>query len=152
MGDSQVCRSELCRKRIRFKKEGLSGTSDMPFQVTDVGKPLASATRILNKGILLSSRALSNMSGVLSPLYKFMSLHFRGPVPPDVYLSRQLQLCRHPESSHMPQTNVQGSGGEFSMFTSMAARYLSITLVPPRNHVAGLALDIWKRHRPSLII
>ena len=38
------------QKRIRFKKEGLSGVSDMLFQVTDVGKPLASVTRILDKG------------------------------------------------------------------------------------------------------
>ena len=27
------------QKRIRFKKEGLGGISDMLFQVTDVGKP-----------------------------------------------------------------------------------------------------------------
>ena len=38
------------QKRIRFKKEGLGGISDMLFQVTDVGKPLASVTRILDKG------------------------------------------------------------------------------------------------------
>ena len=38
------------QKRIRFKKEGLSGVSDMLFQVTDVGKPLASVKRILDKG------------------------------------------------------------------------------------------------------
>ena len=37
------------QKRIRFKKEGLGGISDMLFQVTDVGKPLASVTRILDK-------------------------------------------------------------------------------------------------------
>ena len=39
------------QKRIRSKKEGLGGISDMLFQVTDVGKPLASATRILDKVI-----------------------------------------------------------------------------------------------------
>ena len=38
------------QKRIRNKKVGLSGNSDMFFQVTDVGKPLASVTRILDKG------------------------------------------------------------------------------------------------------
>ena len=38
------------QKRIRFKKEGLSGISDILFQVTDVGKPLASVMRILDKG------------------------------------------------------------------------------------------------------
>ena len=37
------------QKRIRFKKEGLGGISDMLFQVTDVGKPLASVTRILSE-------------------------------------------------------------------------------------------------------
>ena len=35
---------------FRFKKEGLSGISDMLFQVTDVGKPLASVTRTLDEG------------------------------------------------------------------------------------------------------
>ena len=44
------------QKRIRFKKEGLSGVSDMLFQVTDVGKPLASVTRMLVKEIPLSFR------------------------------------------------------------------------------------------------
>ena len=37
------------QKRIRFKKEGLGGISDMLFQVTDVGKPLAFVTHILDK-------------------------------------------------------------------------------------------------------
>ena len=36
-------------KKIRFKKEGLGGINDMLFQVTDVGKPLASVSRILDK-------------------------------------------------------------------------------------------------------
>ena len=40
----------LGQKRIRFKKEGLSGVSDMLFKVTDVGEPLASVTWILDKG------------------------------------------------------------------------------------------------------
>ena len=35
-------------KKIRFKKEGLGGTNDMLFQVTDVGKPVASVSRILD--------------------------------------------------------------------------------------------------------
>ena len=37
-------------KKIRFRREGLSGINDMLFQVTNVGKPLASVTRILDKG------------------------------------------------------------------------------------------------------
>ena len=37
-------------KKIRFQKEGLEGISNMFFQVTDVGKPLASVSRILDKG------------------------------------------------------------------------------------------------------
>ena len=37
-------------KKTRFRREGLSGINDMLFQVTDVGKPLASVTRILDKG------------------------------------------------------------------------------------------------------
>ena len=37
-------------KKVRFRKEGLSGVSNMLFQVTDVGKPLASVARILDKG------------------------------------------------------------------------------------------------------
>ena len=37
-------------KRVRFKKEGLNGINSMVFQVTDVGKPLASVSRILDKG------------------------------------------------------------------------------------------------------
>ena len=37
-------------KRARFGKEGLEGISNMLFQVTDVGKPLASVARILDKG------------------------------------------------------------------------------------------------------
>ena len=37
-------------KKVRFKKEGLNGINSMLFQVTDVGKPLASVTRILDKG------------------------------------------------------------------------------------------------------
>ena len=37
-------------KRVRFRKEGLPGVSNMLFQVTDVGKPVASVTRILDKG------------------------------------------------------------------------------------------------------
>ena len=37
-------------KKIRFKKECLGGINDMLFQVTDVGKPLASVSRILDKG------------------------------------------------------------------------------------------------------
>ena len=37
-------------KRVRFRKEGLGGTNSMVFQVTDVAKPLASVSRILDKG------------------------------------------------------------------------------------------------------
>ena len=37
-------------KKVRFKKEGLAGVNSMLFQVTDVGKPLASVARILDKG------------------------------------------------------------------------------------------------------
>ena len=37
-------------KKIRFRKECLGGINDMLFQVTDVGKPLASVSRILDKG------------------------------------------------------------------------------------------------------
>ena len=37
-------------KRVRFRKDGLDGISNVLFQVTDVGKPLASVTRILDKG------------------------------------------------------------------------------------------------------
>ena len=37
-------------KKIRFRREGLSGINDRLLQVTDVGKPLASVTRILDKG------------------------------------------------------------------------------------------------------
>ena len=37
-------------KRVRFKKEGLNGVNSMLFQVTDVGKPLASVAKILDKG------------------------------------------------------------------------------------------------------
>ena len=37
-------------KKIRFKKEGLGGINDMLFQVTDVGKPLASVSKTLDKG------------------------------------------------------------------------------------------------------
>ena len=36
-------------KRVRFKEEGLNGINSMVFQVTDVGKPLASVSRILDK-------------------------------------------------------------------------------------------------------
>ena len=46
-------------KKIRFRREGLNGINDMLFQVTDVGKPLASVTRILDKGnIVVFSRKL----------------------------------------------------------------------------------------------
>ena len=37
-------------KKVRFKKEGLAGVNSMLFQVTDVGKPLASVAKILDKG------------------------------------------------------------------------------------------------------
>ena len=37
-------------KRFVSEGRGLSGINDMLFQVTDVGKPLASVTRILDKG------------------------------------------------------------------------------------------------------
>ena len=32
-------------KKVRFKKEGLAGVNSMLFQVTDVGKPVASVAR-----------------------------------------------------------------------------------------------------------
>ena len=38
------------KKRVRFKKEGLNGINSTVFQVTDVGKPLASVPRILDNG------------------------------------------------------------------------------------------------------
>ena len=37
-------------KKVRFRKEGVTGINSMLFQVTDVGKPLASVSRILDKG------------------------------------------------------------------------------------------------------
>ena len=62
-------------KKIRFKKEGLGGINDMLFQVTDVGKPLASISRILDKGntVVFSrkqggSYIVNNCAGQKSPL------------------------------------------------------------------------------------
>ena len=62
-------------KRVRFRKEGLEGINNMLFQVTDVGKPLASVTRILDKGnTVVFSRAVggsyivNNASGRKIPL------------------------------------------------------------------------------------
>ena len=37
-------------KKVRFRKEGFIGVSDMLLQVSDVSKPLVSVTRILDKG------------------------------------------------------------------------------------------------------
>ena len=37
-------------KKIRFRKECIGGINDMLFQVADVGKPLVSVSRILDKG------------------------------------------------------------------------------------------------------
>ena len=37
-------------KKVRFKKDGHTGINNMLFQVTDVGKPLASVSKILDKG------------------------------------------------------------------------------------------------------
>ena len=35
---------------MRFRRDGATGVSSIKFQVTDVGKPLASVSRILDKG------------------------------------------------------------------------------------------------------
>ena len=37
-------------KRVRFRRDGASGVNSITFQVTGVGKPLASVSRILDKG------------------------------------------------------------------------------------------------------
>ena len=48
-----------CGEKVRFRKEGLGGISNMLFQVRDVGKPLASVARILDKGnTVVFSRAV----------------------------------------------------------------------------------------------
>ena len=40
----------LGEKRARFKRDGAAGINSITFQVTDVSKPLASVSRILDKG------------------------------------------------------------------------------------------------------
>ena len=46
-------------KRVRFKREGFNGVNSLLFQVTDVGKPRASVSRILDKGnAVIFSRGL----------------------------------------------------------------------------------------------
>ena len=40
----------LGEKRVRFKREGSHEVNGITFQVTHVGKPLASVSRILDKG------------------------------------------------------------------------------------------------------
>ena len=40
----------LGEKRVRFKKSGGDTLSSITFQITDVGKPLAAVSRILDKG------------------------------------------------------------------------------------------------------
>ena len=37
-------------KKVRFRREGSTAVNSITFQVTDVGKPLASVSRILDKG------------------------------------------------------------------------------------------------------
>ena len=40
----------LGETKVRFRREGTTGVNSIKFQVTDVGKPLASVSRILDKG------------------------------------------------------------------------------------------------------
>ena len=40
----------LGEKKVRFRREGSAAVNSITFQVTDVGKPLASVSRILDKG------------------------------------------------------------------------------------------------------
>ena len=92
-------------KRIRFKKEGLSGVSDMLFQVTNVGKPLASATRILDKGntVVLprkpgGSCILNNYSGQKIQLTEekgtfVMDVQYLESDPDSEGFARQLSNC-----------------------------------------------------------
>ncbi len=40
----------LGEKKVRFRRGGSSAVSSITFQVTEVGKPLASVSRILDKG------------------------------------------------------------------------------------------------------
>ena len=47
----------LGEKKVRFRRQGSAAVSSIMFQVTDVGKPLASVSRILDKGnIVVFSR------------------------------------------------------------------------------------------------
>ena len=40
----------LGEKKVRFRRDGAPGVNSITFQVTGVGKPLASVSRILDKG------------------------------------------------------------------------------------------------------
>ena len=40
----------LGEKKVRFRRDGSDAVNSITFQVTDVGKPLASVSRILDKG------------------------------------------------------------------------------------------------------
>ena len=61
-------------KKIRFRREGLGGINDMLFQVTDVGKPLASVLRILDKGntVVFSRKQEVRTSSTTALVRKFL--------------------------------------------------------------------------------
>ena len=53
-------------KKIRFKKSGGEVLNSITFQVTDVGKPLAAVSKILDKGntvVLSTGRDRTSASG-----------------------------------------------------------------------------------------